>query len=472
MRQPSSSPRVPEPHSARKRRSAASRVFLSLFIIIILAGIAAGAAGFYGYQVYSLPGPLAANKIVDIEKGLRTPEIAQKLEAEGVISDARVFSAMAFATGIRGRLKAGEYEFAAGSSMSEVAALIMSGRSITYKLTIPEGWTSEMAVQRVIENPVLTGEIKVLPPEGSLMPDTYVFKRGMARQKLIDDMRAAQEKLLEDIWVQRNGLIAVKTKEEALILASIVEKETGTAAERPLVASVFMNRLKKGMRLQSDPTIIYGIAGGKGKLDRPLTKTDITTATPYNTYTISGLPPGPIANPGRAALEAVVNSPDTGYLYFVADGSGGHAFAATLDEHNRNVAKWRALAGGVVSATAETEPDPAPGPAVATPPAVADVPAIIPAPSAVPVPEGQTVELPLRTGGEAPAGPAAVQVAVEAPKPAASEATLPPEVKPAVAAEVEVTPPGDAAPVSALKPGSVLWVSGKLVPIPKRKPKR
>jgi UPF0755 protein len=184
------------------------------------------------------------------------------------------------------------------------------------------------------------------------MPDTYLFKRGMTRRQLVEDMQAAQIKLLDEIWAARKSGLAIRSKEDAVILASIVEKETGVTSERPLIASVFLNRLAKGMRLQSDPTIIYGIVGGKGKLDRPLTAADITTPTPYNTYTMNGLPPGPIANPGRAALEAVVNPPETPYLYFVADGTGGHAFAATLEEHNRNVAKWRDIEGNAANAAA------------------------------------------------------------------------------------------------------------------------
>ncbi len=424
----------------RKRRSAAGRVLASLFFVFLLAGMAAAVVAFYGYQSYAIPGPLAANKAVDIEKGLRTPEIAKKLEKEGVIADARIFAAMAFVTGARGRLKFGEYEFPAGASMEEVTNLIMSGKSITYKVSIPEGWTSEMALERVLATPELTGEVTTPPPEGSLMPDTYVFKRGMTRQQLIADMQAAQQKLLDEVWQKRRGSIFVKTKEEALVLASIVEKETGTPEERPLVASVFMNRLKDNMRLQSDPTIIYGIVGGKGKLDRPLSKADITTPTPYNTYTIKGLPPGPIANPGRAALEAVVAPPDTGYLYFVADGSGGHAFASTLDEHNRNVAKWRALAGNQVSASAEAEPP------VEPPPAPETVATELP-PIEQPAPVAETPQV----------------TAADIPKPDSTE-----PVAAVVEETVEAAPPRD----PELKPGSVITLAGKLVPIPKRKPRR
>ncbi len=200
-----------------------------------------------------------------------------------------------------------------------------------------------MAVARVAENDVLTGEVTAVPVEGAIMPETYVFRRGLTRQKMLDDMQAAQAKMLDEAWKARAVSSTLKTKEEAVTLASIVEKETAIPEERPLIASVFHNRLKQGMRLQSDPTIIYGLVGGKGKLERGLTKDDLDSDTAYNTYKIDGLPPGPIANPGRASLEAVLNPPDTGYLYFVADGSGGHAFAKTLEEHNANVAKWRTI---------------------------------------------------------------------------------------------------------------------------------
>lgn len=192
------------------------------------------------------------------------------------------------------------------------------------------------------EQPELAGDVSAAPAEGSILPDTYVFRRGLTRQKLIEDMQDAETHLIDELWAKRPPTTTLKSKEELLTLASIVEKETGIAEERPQVASVFLNRLKLGMKLQSDPTIIYGIVGGKGKLDRPLTRADIDAVTPYNTYQIPALPPGPIANPGRAALEAVLNPASTSYLYFVADGTGGHAFAATLDEHNVNVQKWRA----------------------------------------------------------------------------------------------------------------------------------
>jgi UPF0755 protein len=332
---------VPEGRAPKPRRSAASRVFYSLFVIFALAGLTAIALAGFGYERYITSGPLTATKVVEVKKGQRTPEIAADLEDAGVISDAKLFTAAAYLTGSRGRLKAGEYEFPAGMSMRDVLGQIVQGKSIVYKLTIPEGWTTEQALERVRDNDILTGNLTVSPPEGGLFPDTYIFRRGATRDSVVRQMMDAQQKLVADLWEKRAPDLVVKSVNEALTLASIVEKETSVPAERAKVAAVFTNRLKKGMRLQSDPTIIYGIVGGKGKLDRPLTKQDIATKTPYNTYRIDGLPPGPIANPGKASLEAVLNPAVTGDLYFVADGSGGHVFAETLAEHKKNVAKWR-----------------------------------------------------------------------------------------------------------------------------------
>ena len=242
-----------------------------------------------------------------VDPGQSVTQIGATLQQNGIVSNGRIFALMAELTGQRGRLKAGEYAFAKGATMAEVMALLASGKAIAYKISIPEGFTSQMAVDRVNANEVLTGDPAAVPPEGSILPDTYVFRRGMTRQKLVEDMQAAQAKLLDELWAKRKPVPVIETPEQAVTLASIVEKETAQADERPVIASVFINRLEKGMRLQSDPTIIYGIAGGKGRLDRPLTRADIEATTPYNTYRINGLPPGPIANPGRAALEAVLN---------------------------------------------------------------------------------------------------------------------------------------------------------------------
>jgi len=220
---------------------------------------------------------------------------------------------------------------------------LIEGDAILYSVTIPEGWTSLQTVERLRATDELTGELTEIPPEGSLMPDTYRFARNTSRSDIIARMRTAQEEFLNKVWPTRDADLPIETKEEALILASIVEKETGLADERSKVAGVFINRLRKGMRLQSDPTIIYGLVGGRASLGRPIYRSEIVKETPYNTYVIKGLPPTPIANPGRAAIEAVLRPQETDAIYFVADGTGGHAFATTLAEHNRNVAQWRKI---------------------------------------------------------------------------------------------------------------------------------
>jgi len=462
LTQPRQPVRIPGSKPNKQRRSAVSRVFLSLLLILVAAGLAAGLGGFFGYQAFTGPGPLQAAKIVEIDKGLRTAQIAARLEEQGVIGNASIFSAAAFLTGARGRLKAGEYEVPAGASMRDVMNLIVVGKSLTYKLSIPEGWTSEMAVERIRENTVLTGDIAAIPPEGSIMPDTYVFKRGTTRQELVAQMQSAQAQILDEIWQKRGGLMLLKSKEEAVVLASIVEKETGVAAERPQVASVFMNRLKKGMRLQSDPTIVYGLVGGKGKLGRDLTRADIQQPTPYNTYVIDGLPPGPIANPGRAALEAVMNPPDTEYLYFVADGTGGHAFAKTLEEHNANVAKWRAIdksaAAALAAETAAPPPEPPAAETKVTAPALLEIAEPEPAPA-------QTAAV------DAPEPAPAPEPAVEPPAPDALADPLPGAGPAAAAAEAA---PAETASeprvVAKLKPGTIVWAGDRMIPIPKQKP--
>jgi UPF0755 protein len=270
-------------------------------------------------------------------------EIAELLRREDVIEQPLLFEAYAFMNRKRGHLKAGEFLFRAGISIDDAIDTLIQGKSILHAVTVPEGLTSEQIVARLRENDVLTGDITEIPPEGSLLPDTYKFERGMTRQQLVNTMLASQRQTLAQIWQRRSPELPIKTPQELVILASIVEKETGRADERTRVAGVFINRIMKRMKLQSDPTIVYGLAGGKGTLGRSILKSEIERATPYNTYAIEGLPPGPIANPGRAALEAVANPSRTKDLYFVADGTGGHAFAETYDEHMRNVARWRQI---------------------------------------------------------------------------------------------------------------------------------
>jgi UPF0755 protein len=344
---------VPGP---RRRRTPLKRVVMSLLAIMLVGIAGAGAAAWWGLKAVQAPGPLSEPTNVVIQFGQRTPEIADLLEQSGVVSDQRLFLLTTYLTrSSGGDLKAGEYEFPARASLAQVLSILRSGRAVVHRVTVPEGWTSTQVVERVNAHPALVGTISEIPPEGSLLPDTYVFQRGLEREVLIARMRDAQTRLLEELWAERDPDLPIESKEEAVILASIVEKETGVAEERPQVAAVFINRLRKRMRLQSDPTIIYGIVGGEGRLDRPIRRSDISESTPYNTYRIDGLPPTPIANPGREAIAAVLQPDATDYLYFVADGTGGHAFARTLDEHNRNVRRWRQIEQAARDASREQE---------------------------------------------------------------------------------------------------------------------
>jgi UPF0755 protein len=265
------------------------------------------------------------------------------LTREGVIDQPWVFIGGVLVLKAREGLKAGEYEFEAHSSLRDVVATIVEGKVVPHQVSIPEGLTSQQIVARLLADDVLTGEIKAIPAEGSLLPDTYNFTRGVTREQMVERMQQAQQRAVEEIWEHRSPDLPLKTPEQLVTLASLVEKETGKSDERSRVAAVFVNRLKQNMRLQSDPTIIYGLVGGKGTLGRPINKGEITQPTPYNTYVINGLPPGPITNPGRASLEAAANPARTRELYFVADGTGGHVFAETYEQQQRNVARLRAI---------------------------------------------------------------------------------------------------------------------------------
>ncbi|MQW10151.1 endolytic transglycosylase MltG [Sinorhizobium meliloti] len=336
------------PHPPKRSRKARSQVVIFLnFVMTVVVFVALAAAGavYYAMHEYEKPGPLEANKNFIVRSGAGISEIASNLERNEIITDSRVFRFVSEAYLSNDTLKAGEYEIKAHASMQEIMELLKSGKSILYSVSLPEGLTVKQMFHRLADDPVLAGDLPAeLPPEGSLKPDTYKFTRGTDRNEIVKQMTAAQKALVQQIWEKRDPDLPVSTIEEFVTLASIVEKETGRADERPRVASVFINRLEKGMRLQSDPTIIYGIFGGDGKpADRAILRSDLDKQTPYNTYLIKGLPPTPIANPGRAALEAVANPSRTPELYFVADGTGGHVFAETLDEHNANVRRWRKL---------------------------------------------------------------------------------------------------------------------------------
>lgn len=332
----------PRRRAARKRRPVlnfASAVLTAL----IVAAIGAGVLAFVGVRAFEQPGPLTFSTVVSVEKGSGLREIADMLEDEGAISDARVFIAGVYYLKLASQLKAGEYALPKGASMRQVVQTLVAGRTVAHRVPVPEGLTSEQIVARLNADPVLTGEITIIPAEGTLLPDTYQVSRGMDRNELLARMAAAQTRYLEKIWAGRQADLPITSKAEAIVLASIVEKETSQANERARVAGVFTNRLRRKMRLQSDPTIIYGVAGGKGTLGRPILRSEINQKTAYNTYQIDGLPPGPICNPGREALAAVLQPEATKDLFFVADGTGGHVFAETYAEHQKNVAAWRKI---------------------------------------------------------------------------------------------------------------------------------
>ncbi|MEE1655071.1 endolytic transglycosylase MltG [Microvirga sp. CF3062] len=333
----------PPPPKLRRRR----RGMLSLLSGLLTLLVAVSIAGIFGFsmlqQAVTTDGPLQSDKVVVIPRNTGTGEIAQILKQEGVIEQPLMFQAYAYMNRQRGQLKAGEFQFKAGTSVEEAIDTLIQGRAILHTVSVPEGLTSEQVLARLYEHDILTGDITETPREGSLLPDTYKFERGTTRQQILNTMQTAQRQAIEQIWQRRSPELPIKSPQELVILASIVEKETGRADERTRVAGVFINRLMKRMKLQSDPTIVYGLVGGKGTLGRGILRSEIEAATPYNTYVVEGLPPGPIANPGRAALEAVANPSRTKDLYFVADGSGGHAFAETYEQHQRNVARWRQI---------------------------------------------------------------------------------------------------------------------------------
>jgi len=286
---------------------------------------------------------LPEDRVVAIPHGSGMRDIADVLTREGVIDQPWVFIGGVLVLKAREELKAGEYQFKAHSSLSDVVATIVEGKVVAHQVSVPEGLTSEQIVARLLADSVLTGDIKEIPPEGSLLPDTYNFTRGVTREQMIGHMQQAEQRAVVEIWQHRSPDLPIATPDQLVILASLVEKETGRVDERTRVAAVFVNRLKQKMRLQSDPTIIYGLVGGKGTLGRPIMKSEIMQPSPYNTYVIDGLPPGPITNPGRASLEAAANPARTRELYFVADGTGGHVFAENYEQQQKNVVRLRLI---------------------------------------------------------------------------------------------------------------------------------
>jgi UPF0755 protein len=323
------------------------RSFFRFIFVILLLAVAAGAVGgWYVLNQFEEPGPQAyegeTETIVSLPMGTGLNQAANILQKQGVVRSAIVFRLGVMYNGRAGALKAGEYGIPSGASPRQIMDLLIDGKSIVYKLTLAEGLTSAMILDLVRSHPTLNGQVTLNPAEGSLLPETYIFNRGMTRDELVQRMQDDHKRTLDELWVARASNLPIASKEEAVILASIVEKETGVASERPRVAAVFVNRLRKGMKLQSDPTIIYGLTKGV-PLGRGIRKSELEKPTAYNTYFIVGLPPTPIANPGKASIAAVLNPAQTEDLFFVADGTGGHVFAATLAEHDKNVQKWREI---------------------------------------------------------------------------------------------------------------------------------
>lgn len=289
-----------------------------------------------------LPGPSTKKQTLILPRDMGVRGIGMLLADNGVIYHSWQFILLAKLLA-PSALKTGEYEFPAHISVLDTIALLRSGKTVVRKLVVPEGLTNVEIINLLQEEPLLTDAVADVPPEGRLFPATYHFSAGDSRGQLLRQMQKHADEMLQELWAARATGLPLKTPEEALTLASIVEKETGIAEERARIAGVFINRLRQGMRLQSDPTVIYAVTSGKNPLKRALTGADLAFPSPYNTYATEGLPPTPIANPGRAALQAVLNPEKHDYLYFVADGSGGHAFAKTLAQHNQNVSHWRRL---------------------------------------------------------------------------------------------------------------------------------
>ncbi len=316
-------------------------------VLAVLGVIAAGIVGWV-WTAWEAAGPAAragAETVILIPARSRTHDTALILENKGVIRHAILFELGARLNGVASRLKAGEYTIPSGASMAGIAAILVEGRAIQHKLTAAEGLTSEMIWKLVKADPVLVGDAGPMPAEGSLLPETYLFTRGQTRRALLAQMARARDRILESLWDKRADGLPFQSPREAVILASIVEKETRLPEERPHVAAVFINRLRNGMKLQTDPTIIYDLTRGY-PLGRGIRQSELVAATPHNTYVIEGLPPGPICNPGKDAIAAVLHPLASSDLYFVATGKGGHAFAATNDEQARNVAAYRAFERG------------------------------------------------------------------------------------------------------------------------------
>jgi peptidoglycan lytic transglycosylase G len=396
----------PPPKRSERARNPFVVVGNAIITIVLLLLIGAGTTYYYSKQVLESRGPLKEDKVVNIPARAGKRDIADVLQREGVIDvNPWLFIGGVFAMKASSDLKPGEYSFQKNASLRDVIATIVEGKVVQHSVTVAEGLTSEQIVARLSDNDLFAGSVREIPREGTLLPETYKFPRGTTRDQVIQRMQQAQKRIVAEIWERRSPDLPIKSPEQLVTLASIVEKETGKADERSRVAAVFVNRLKQKIKLQSDPTIIYGLVGGKGTLGRPIKRSEITQPSPYNTYVIDGLPPGPIANPGRASLEAAANPARTRDLFFVADGTGGHAFTETYDQHAKNVAKLRAMEKQVQNDTVEPA-DEAQAPVAAAP--AADAP-----PATGTTPKPPAAKKPART--TAPPRQGAAQSAPAAP---------------------------------------------------------
>jgi UPF0755 protein len=324
-----------------------------IVVLIVVIGAAGVGARYYASKSIWGAGPATAPTTVVIAKGSRTEAIGRQLQDAGIVAHWWMLEAAVQLLDTGGPLHAGEYAFTPGQSLHDVLRQIRDGRTVVHRLTAPEGLSVAEILALVTAEPALSGDISVVPAEGSLMPDTYNFSLGDSRADMVARMHRAMDKAIAEAWAKRTPNASLPVPAAALILASIVEKESALPDERPKVAAVFINRLGRGMKLQADPTVIYGLTMGKAPLGRPLSHADLAVDSPYNSYLYTGLPPTPIACPGRGSINAVMHPDVTDALYFVADGSGRHAFAGSLDEHNRNVTKLRQLEQNAAPAVAK-----------------------------------------------------------------------------------------------------------------------
>lgn len=365
---------VPPPPSRSRVVRHPLVVFFNFLLTVVIVGLIALGGGVFAAKVqFERGSDLNQARTISVDRGLGLTQIAEQLQRDGIISSKWLFIAGVWLSRQQSNIKFGEYLIPAHASMAEIMDAMVSGRGILYSLSIPEGLTSQQIVARLGSEDILSGEVATIPEEGTLLPETYKFTRGDTRESLIARMQRERDRVLADVWARRAPDLPIETPEEMVVLASIVEKETALADERTRVAAVFINRLRLNMRLQSDPTVIYGLFKGEGKPSGfLLRRADLDDQSPYNTYVVNGLPPGPIANPGAASLEAVANPSRTRDLFFVADGSGGHAFAETYEAHLKNVARWREInANSGQAAAAEAQ---APAPSADEPAAASDLP--------------------------------------------------------------------------------------------------